>query len=330
VQPVTEDANDVAGRDSSDLGIVVRDVWRHFGTVPALSGISLSAPYGQVTALVGPNGAGKTTLLLILASLLRPDRGEVRVAGADPVADPHGVRVSIGWMPDSFGVYDQLTVREYLRFFADAYRLKRAASAERIDELLTIIHLLEYADLPVHVLSRGQKQRLALARALIHSPRVLLLDEPASGLDPRSRVELRDILRGLAGAGVAVLVSSHILTELEEIADRVVLVAGGRTMGEHTMTELMGRARTGYRIRALDPAALAMALASALASAPSLVDKDIVSTVTGTGTDIGPLAENEAADLLTELVGAGVRVVAFEPAGSNLESVYLAMTEERR
>jgi ABC-2 type transport system ATP-binding protein len=303
-----------------ELGISVRDVWRHFGTVPALSGVTLSAPYGQVTALVGPNGAGKTTLLLILASLLRPDKGEVRVAGADPVTDPYGVRASMGWMPDSFGVYDQLTVREYLGFFADAYRLKRSGVANRVAELLTLIHLAEYAYQPVHVLSRGQKQRLALARALIHRPRVLLLDEPASGLDPRSRVELRDILRGLATEGTAVLVSSHILTELEEIADRVVLVASGRTVDEHTMSDLIAQGRTGYRVRATDPAALASALA----------DRSIEARVNGTGTELPAMSEDEAADLLAGLVGAGVRVVAYEPVGSNLESVYLAMTEERR
>src|SRR5207249_2781966 len=146
----------------------------------------LAVPYGQVTALVGPNGAGKTTLLLILATLLTPDRGAVRVAGLDPVADPSGVRARMGWMPDVFGVYDQLKVREYLGFFAAAYWLDRAAAAARSTELLRLTHLEEYADRPVHVLSRGQKQRLAMARALIHRPRVLLLDEPASGLDPRS------------------------------------------------------------------------------------------------------------------------------------------------
>jgi ABC-2 type transport system ATP-binding protein len=170
------------------------------------------------------------------------------------------------------------------------------------------------------VLSRGQKQRLALARALIHSPSVLLLDEPASGLDPRSRVELRDILRRLAAEGAAVLVSSHILTELEEIADRVVLVSGGRTMGEHTMAELSAQARTPYRIRATDSASLSEALAA----------RGLPSTVDGHDVRLPAISEDEAADLLAALVDAGVRVVAFEPLGSNLESVYLAMTQERR
>ena len=303
-----------------DDGVVVHDVWRSFGAVPALAGVTLTAPPGQVTALVGPNGAGKTTLLLILASLLRPDRGTVTVAGCDPATDASGVRARMGWMPDVFGVYDQLTVREYLDFFGAAYRLDRAATRARAGVLLTLVHLSEFADRPVHVLSRGQKQRLALARALIHRPKVLLLDEPASGLDPRSRIELRDILRGLAGDGAAILVSSHILTELEEIADRIVLVAGGRTIGEHTIAELHEQARSSYRIRATDQHALRSALSA----------RGIASTVDGAAEELPAMSEVEAADLLTGLVGDGVRVVAFEPVGSSLESVYLSMTEERR
>jgi ABC-2 type transport system ATP-binding protein len=302
-------------------GVEVNDVWRSFRGVPALAGVALRAPYGQVTALVGPNGAGKTTLLLILASLLRPDRGQVRVAGIDPGVDPRGVRTRMGWMPDAFGVYDQLTVGEYLRFFGAAYGMSRADVTSRSAELLTLIHLSEYAPQPVHVLSRGQKQRLALARALIHRPSVLLLDEPASGLDPRSRVELRDILRGLAAEGVAVLVSSHILTELEEIADRVVLVARGRTVGDHALSELTAAARTSYRVRAAEPAVLTQALA----------DRGVTPTGgNGTGVELAPMSEDEAADMLAALVGAGVRVISFEPLGSNLETAYLSMTEERR
>jgi ABC-2 type transport system ATP-binding protein len=305
-----------------ELGVEVRDLWRYFGAVPALSGMNLSAPYGQVTALVGPNGAGKTTLLLILASLLTPDHGQVRVAGLDPTTDPYGVRSRMGWMPDTFGVYDQLTVEEYLKFFADAYGLRHAEVLPRVHELLGLVRLAEYGRQRVHVLSRGQKQRLALARALVHRPRVLLLDEPASGLDPRSRVELRDVLRNLAGDGVAVLVSSHILTELEEISDRVVFVARGQTVAEHTTTQLLAQARTAYRVRAIgDGDALAAALRA----------RQVVPTaVEPAGVMLPELSETEAADLLGALVGAGVRIVSFEPASSMLESAYLAMTEERR
>jgi ABC-2 type transport system ATP-binding protein len=307
--------------DEQSSGVAVEDVWRSFGRVPALAGLSLSAPYGQVTALVGPNGAGKTTLLLILASLLRPDRGRVLVGGADPVGNPRGVRRQMGWMPDTFGVYDQLIVGDYLAFFGTAYGLDAAATQTRVADLLGLVHLSEFVGQPVHVLSRGQKQRLALARALVHKPRVLLLDEPASGLDPRSRIELRDVLRGLAGEGVAVVVSSHILTELEEVADRVVLVARGRTLGEHAMADLAGRATLRYRIRAVNTDGLVAALA-ARGVTPEAVSPS--------GVDIPALSEVDAADLLAGVVAAGVRVVAFEPLGSNLESVYLSMTEERR
>jgi ABC-2 type transport system ATP-binding protein len=291
-----------------------------FGGLQALDDVTLDVEMGHVTGLIGPNGAGKTTLLLILASLLRPDRGEVRVAGIDPVADPYGARGRLGWMPDTFGMYDQLTVDEYLQFFADAYRMPRDASLARIGHLLNLIHLAEYATQPVHVLSRGQKQRLALARALVHQPKVLLLDEPASGLDPRSRVELRDIVRGLAEAGTAILISSHILSELEEMADRVVFVSRGRTVSEHTMTDLAAQAQIRYRVRATDPAALAAALASG----------GVTATAVNGHTELAAMSESDAADVLTALVGAGVRVVAFEPLGSNLESLYLSMTEERR
>jgi ABC-2 type transport system ATP-binding protein len=223
-------------------------------------------------------------------------------------------------MPDAFGVYDQLTVREYLDFFGRAYNLDRATVATRVTELLELVHLSEFTDRPVHVLSRGQKQRLALTRALVHRPRVLLLDEPASGLDPRSRVELRDILRNLAAEGAAVLVSSHILTELEEIADRVVLVASGRTVGEYAMAELRAQASRSYRVRAINPDALTNALR----------DKGISHSAVNGGAELPALTEAAAADTLAALVAAGVRVVEFEPLGSDLESVYLAMTEERR
>jgi ABC-2 type transport system ATP-binding protein len=304
---------------SEESGIVVNDVWRFFGEVPALAGMSFTAPYGKVTALVGPNGAGKTTLLLVLASLLKPSQGEVRVAGVDPVDKPRTVRALTGWMPDTFGVYDQLTVSEYLTFFGRAYGLDRRTVADRTTQLLNLVHLVEYINRPVHVLSRGQKQRLALTRALIHHPRVLLLDEPASGLDPRSRVELRDIVRALAASGVAVLISSHILTELEEIADRVVFVSRGRSIGEQSMRDLSALAIRGYRVRAMDPTALANALH----------ERRITHSIVEDAAEVPGLTEEQAAALLASLVAAGVPVKAFEPLGSNLEALYMSMTEER-
>nr|WP_218936381.1 ABC transporter ATP-binding protein [Actinomadura citrea] len=291
-----------------------------------MRGLDITVRYGQVTALVGANGAGKTTLLLILATLLAPDAGTVRIAGHDALARPARAREALGWMPDTFGVYDQLTVDEYLAFFADAYGLSRQERPRRIRALLSLVHLEDHLGQPVHALSRGQKQRLGMARALVHRPRVLLLDEPASGLDPRSRIELRDLLRSLAADGVAVLVSSHILSELEEIADRVVLVDHGRTAGDHAMAEIAGAsARVRWRIRSLDPEALAAALDRELDGLPWVRAADAAG-----GAEVGPLTEGEAAGLLARLVAAGVPVSGLAPAGSALESAYLAMTEDRR
>jgi ABC-2 type transport system ATP-binding protein len=305
----------------AEYGIVARGVCRSFGNVHALRGIDFTASYGQVTALVGPNGAGKTTLMLILATLLAADRGEVRVGGIDPMTDPVGVRRQTGWMPDNFGLYDQLTVTEYLEFFAQAYRLDKQRAARRVAETLRATRLVEYSRRPVHVLSRGQKQRLALGRALLHEPRVLLLDEPASGLDPHSRIELRDGLRGLAAAGVAVLVSSHILSELEEIADRIVFVSAGQTAGQYEVGDLAQAGPMPWRVRATDAAALSLALVGLGVSG---------ATPNDAGTVLPPMDEEQAADLLAALVAAGVRVVAFGPVGGHLESAYLALTGDQR
>jgi len=297
----------------------VRSVRRTFSSVVAVEEMSFDAPPGAVTALVGPNGSGKTTLLLMLATLLRPDAGAINIAGHDPVAAPREVRRLMGWMPDTFGTYDNLTAREVLQFVAAAYRMPRPTQLQRTTELLDLVRLTEYADRPVHVLSRGQKQRLGFARAIVHHPTVLLLDEPASGLDPGSRVELRGLLRAMAAAGTAVLVSSHILADLEETADRVVFVAGGRIVAEQSVTDLRRTEDPApWRIRALQPDRLLAAL-------------------TGYGVPLGPVddqgaqivlrGDRDAAALLAALLRDGVPVASLAPVSSVLESRYLAINE---
>jgi ABC-2 type transport system ATP-binding protein len=299
-------------------GVVASGVRRSFGDVEAVRGVDLTAEAGEVTGLVGPDGAGKTTLLLVLATLLVPDAGQVRVAGHDPVTEPDAVRARMGWSPDVFGLYDSLTCREYLQFVGEAYRLEAARSRQRAGELLELARLADGADRPVHTLSRGQKQRLGLVRALVHDPEVLLLDEPASGLDPRSRVELRELLRRLARSGTAVLVSSHLLGDLEEMADRVVFVDGGRTVGEHAIDALPAATARPWRVRALDMATLLGAL-----------DRDGYAhdTPSAAGVDVHLDSDEAAAELLAALVADGVRVVAFSPLGGGLEAAYLELTE---
>jgi ABC-2 type transport system ATP-binding protein len=305
---------------SSADGVIALGVHRRFGSVEALRGIDFTAPYGEVTGLVGPNGAGKTTLLLILATLLLPDAGTVRIAGHDPVRETGAVRATLGWVPDAFGVYDNLTAREYLKFAGLAYGLGGRSRA-RAEELLVLCRLQDYGDRPVHVLSRGQKQRLGFVRALVHEPHVLLLDEPAAGLDPYSRVELRDLLRQLAAAGAAVVVSSHVLADLEQMADGVVFVDRGVTVGERRIDDLARASGPRvWRVRALNPDDLVAAL-----------DRNHYSHAAPTpaGVDVELLSDEAAAGLIAGLVRDGVYVVSCSPLTSSLEATYLELTGEQ-
>jgi len=329
-------------------GIVTRGVRRSFGTVQALAGVDLDIRQGAVTALVGPNGSGKTTLLLMLAGLLAPDAGSVSVAGIDPAVDGPAARAVTGWMPDAFGTWDSLTAREVLTTFADAYRLPSAAIPTRVTELLETVHLSEYADRPASVLSRGQKQRLGLARALVHQPRVLLLDEPAAGLDPRSRVDLRLLVRRLADEGRTVLISSHVLSELDEMVDDAVFISRGRTVPNAGLPAA-GDARRTWHVRALRVGALQAWLTSVGAAWRS-DDETPASSGTPTSPYARPAAptapapeddapggvllevdgDDGAARLVRDAVAAGVPLVSIAPAGGQLEQAYLALEEERR
>jgi ABC-2 type transport system ATP-binding protein len=191
---------------TSAVAIQVEGVARSFGDVHAVRDASFEVHAGSVTALIGPNGSGKTTLLLMLATLLRPDVGTIRIAGHDPTADPRAVRSAMGWMPDVLGSWGSVSVRRTLEVTGRLYERTAEQSRIRAQQLIELVGLTELADQPTRVLSRGQKQRLSLARALVHEPSVLLLDEPASGLDPAARIDLRTLVRRLASEGVAILV----------------------------------------------------------------------------------------------------------------------------
>ena len=306
------------------VGIDVTGVRRAFGSVQAVDHIDLQARPGEVTALVGPNGAGKTTLLLMLATLLAPDAGSIRIGGIDPVVAPGEVRATMGWMPDGFGTWDALTVREVLATVAAAYRMAPGPARARAAVLLDLVHLSDLADRPARVLSRGQKQRLGLARALVHRPSILLLDEPASGLDPRSRIELRDILRGLASSGATLLVSSHILTELQEIADRAVIVARGRSVAMQDLSSASvsgsGHRVSSWRVTSLDPPRLMAALAHHGVATQPLAD----------AVDVEVAGDVAASELLAQLVVDGIPITSFAPSYGALETAYLAATEDRQ
>ena len=307
--------------------LIVDGVHRAFGSVHALNGISFTAPRGRVTALVGPNGCGKSTLMLILATLLAPDAGRVEVCGLDPRTHASEVRARVGWMPDQFGTWDSLKVREVLSTVGDAYFMDRDDIAERSRELLALVDLDSLAQQPAHVLSRGQKQRLGLARALMHRPEVLILDEPASGLDPSSRRNLQRIVRAYTEAGGSVLISSHILSELEQMGDHVVLMDRGALVAETSVQDLSDSARP-WRIQSLDQAALWRALEELSLDAETTGPEQSVSG--HAEAELMVAGDARAAEILASLIRADAHVVAFAPSAGRLESAYLASDAARR
>ncbi|MFF2494696.1 ABC transporter ATP-binding protein [Agromyces sp. NPDC058064] len=294
-------------------GITVEGVARSFGEVHAVRDASFEVAPGSVAGLIGPNGAGKTTLLLMLATLLVPDAGTIRIAGFDPVTEPHQVRRRMGWMPDVLGSWPTLSVRAALTTSARMYGMGVAEASARAQQLIELVDLVPLAEQATRVLSRGQKQRLSLARALVHDPEVLLLDEPASGLDPAARAGLRELVRRLAGEGKTILVSSHVLAELEEMADSAVYLAAGATAAPEEVARA-GRTARHWRIRSLDADRLVAALGAAGFGEAAVVDRF--------GAVVPLASEQDAAQLLAHLIGTGVPVSSFAPAVGDLEHVF--------
>ncbi|MDX1511774.1 MAG: ABC transporter ATP-binding protein [Nitriliruptorales bacterium] len=309
----------------SQPAITVRGLRKRYGGTMAVQDLSMTVPRGGIFGLIGPNGAGKTTTMLSIATLLPYDAGDIRVLGHDPSQSPFEVRRNIGWMPDFFGVYDGLTCHEYLDFFAASYQLTAAERTAQIAGLLELVNLAHKRDTDVSGLSRGMQQRLSLARALVHDPQVLILDEPASGLDPRARVELREILLELGGQGRTILVSSHILAELEEMCDRVAIMESGRVLAQGTPDEIRAEFLTAGKVtirilgdqaerqRATDLCARAGAAATLRA------DGRIIVELTG--------GDEEAADLLQLLVGERVRIHDFREERGGLEHLFMTVTK---
>ena len=303
---------------------------KRYDTTLAVAGIDLSVEPGEIFGLVGPNGAGKSTTLRILATLLRPSAGDAEIAGMSVTRNPDQVRRVIGFMPDVFGVYDDMKVWEYLDFFARCYGIKPAARRRMIGDLLELVDLGHKRDDYVQTLSRGMEQRLCLAHALVHDPQVLLLDEPASGLDPRARVELRELLRELRSLGKTILISSHILPELEELCTSVAIVDRGQVLAQGRVADIERRLRFGAVLRVkllLEGEALEAARARFAA------DPDVASAVLlDDGTvELGFRGDDAAsARLLAQSVAAGMPISSFARAASDLEELFLQVTAPDR
>jgi ABC-2 type transport system ATP-binding protein len=309
----------------SDVVVTQGLVKRYPGTL-AVAGLDLNVASGEIFGLVGPNGAGKTTTLRILATLLSATSGRAEVAGIDVRRNPDAARRVLGFMPDVFGVYDDMKVWEYLDFFARCYGIPAARRRRMIGDLLDLVDLGDKRDSYVQGLSRGMQQRLCLAHTLVHDPEVLLLDEPASGLDPRARVELRELLRELRSLGKTIVISSHILPELEELCTSVAIVDHGQVLAHGKVSDIERRLRYGavLRVRVLGDGEAIAAARDHFAADPRVAS----ATILGEGqVELGFRGDDDAsAQLLAAAVAAGIRIAAFSRAASDLEELFLQMT----
>jgi ABC-2 type transport system ATP-binding protein len=306
------------------LAVETRGLTRRYGKLLAVDGVNLQVPAGALYGLIGPNGAGKTTTLRMLAGLLEPTEGEIVIAGQVANHDWRMLRRLIGYMPDFFGVYEDMLVWEYLDFFGRCHNLPAGRRRQAIDELLELVDLTGKREAYVQTLSRGMRQRLCLAHALVHDPQVLLLDEPASGLDPRARVEMRELLRELGSMGKTVIVSSHILSELAELCDSVGIIEKGRLVASGPVPQITRQVHEGrtLRIQVLTDLETAEAALRGWRGVGSILAAGDVLEVEFLGDD------QAAADLLAALVSRGVRVASFSQTTSDLEEIFLRLTSE--
>jgi ABC-2 type transport system ATP-binding protein len=304
------------------MQIYIDNLRKHFGPTKAVNDISFSFSSGQIFGFVGPNGAGKSTTMRIMATLDEPTAGDVYIDGVSVVEDPEKARTLVGYVPDALPDHRDISVHEYLDFFARAYGLKGDKRRRVVQEIEEFTNLLGIREKHVNALSKGMKNRVSVARALVHDPPVLIMDEPASGLDPRARIELRELLKVLAAQGKAILISSHILTELSEICNGALFIERGRLLRAGTLEELLADSRT-HRTVVIRPVSGAADLHRHLMLQPTvdnarLVDDHIEVDVEGD--------EDHCADVLTALIKDGFRIAEFRPQKADLEEIFMTVT----
>jgi ABC-2 type transport system ATP-binding protein len=303
--------------------IETRDLTKVYGDLHAISHLDIKLEAGDVFGFIGPNGSGKTTTMKILATLLNPTWGEAYVCGYSIYTRPKDIRRLIGYMPDFFGVYDDMKVIEYLEFFAAAYRIKGAKRRKVCDEVLDLVDLGYKRQALVTSLSRGMTQRLGLARVLLHDPQVLLLDEPASGLDPRARIEIRQLLKELRKMGKTIMVSSHILPELADICNKVGIIERGVLGVNSNVEELMQRVRRQPILK--------IGVVGDSASAARFIETqpqvERVAATNGVLSVTLASRESDYSHLPSALIGAGFRLTLFKEEEVNLETAFMELTK---
>ncbi|MBI4559618.1 MAG: ABC transporter ATP-binding protein [Candidatus Hydrogenedentes bacterium] len=299
------------------------DLTKKYGEFTAVKDLNLEIQERDIYGFIGPNGAGKTTTIRILATLLAPTAGKAYVNGIDVDHSPYEVKKIVGYMPDAFGVYDGMRLREYLDFFGAAYKLPSKQRKTIIDDVLELTDLTAKADDFVSTFSRGMKQRCCLAKTLIHDPKVLLLDEPASGLDPRARIELRELLKTLRDMGKTILISSHILSELGDMCNKIGILERGVLLTSGDFQEILNSIRQNRRIR-LEVVEGADAAAEVLKQTPG------IENVGRSGNEFemeSKLGHQDLSVLLARLVSEKIKVVFFEEDQGTLEDVFLHVTK---
>ncbi len=309
--------------------VVTDNLTKKYGEFTALDRLSFSLERGRILGFIGPNGAGKTTTIKILVGLARPTNGSARIAGADCVRDARKIKRLVGYMPDTFGSYDNMRVREYLDFFGAAFGIPRRQRVQRIDQVMEITGATYMKDRYVESLSHGMKQRVGIARTLLHDPEVLIFDEPANGLDPKARIEMREILLRLAHSGKTLIVTSHILPELSRICDQVAIITQGKLRAFGTLDEITQQVTQQRTVEV--QLARAEEIKNAVAVIQPLIERDAEishSAAEGMVRFRTGRKEDELGVILARLVQQGLHVTQFRELQSDLEEAFLSVTAQ--
>lgn len=305
--------------------IEVDDLTKSFGAGRGINNLTMEVPAESILGFIGPNGAGKSTTIKLLCGLLKPDSGSATIDGIDVNPKNYDkIKRTVGYMPDIFGVYDKMSVWEYLDFFGAAYKIPSSARKKRVQEVLELVHSSHMIDYQVASLSRGMRQKIGLAKTMLHDPKVLILDEPAGGLDPQARIEMREIILHLKSLGKTIMLSSHILPELGTICDLVAIVAKAKLRAFGTVEEVSASLKEKLRFSLTvdsDPEhAENIITQNSSVQEVSSSHADIIFTFNGT--------RSEIADLVTELVQNQVRIISMSEEEVNLEAVFMKVTSE--
>ncbi len=301
----------------------IKGLTKRYGKFLAVDGLDLEVPEGEIFGFVGPNGAGKTTTMKIICGLLNADSGEIILDGIDARKNMKEIKEKIGYMPDFFGVYDDLKVHEYLDFYASIYKVKPDATKSMIADLLQLVELEHKRNFYVDSLSRGMKQRLCLARCLVHNPKLLVLDEPASGMDPRARVEMKEILRNLKDMGKTIIISSHILSELSELCTSIGIIDNGKVVIRGSMDDIMKQvySKRVIKIKVRDKTEEALMILKEFPNIEKATNTDHIIQIDFEGTD------DDMAMVLQVLIKKEIPVFSFTPLDGNLEDIFMKVTK---